>query len=101
MHYPDRTVISSFGHWTWHPGRNELSYMMTDRAGGLTQGVTTFLDSKTFRTEAVRFGPGGSTAMHRDDNVVISEALHRNETFRLDGGRPTSGGIYEWRREIG
>lgn len=101
IHFADRTVVSSHGQWTWHPGRGEVTYVMTDRRGGLTEGTTTFPDPATFRTIATHFGRRGNTAEQRDDNVLVSEDLHRNETFQRDGDRWVSGGVYEWRRQGG
>lgn len=98
VHYADRTVVSSHGQWSWHPGRGELHYLMTDRGGGVTEGVTTFPEPAMFRTEATRYGPDGLTAEHRDDNLLVSDSLHRNETFAVKDGFATSGGVYEWRR---
>jgi hypothetical protein len=98
--FPDRTVVSSRGHWSWHPGRAELSHVMVDRGGGVSEAVTTFPDSRTFVTIAARSG-SYSTTEHRDDNEVVSANVHRNETFRRQGDQWVSGGIYEWRRVVG
>jgi hypothetical protein len=98
-YFPDRTVVSSHGQWTWHPGLRELRYITTHRGGGVTEGTTTFPDSVTFQTTAIRFGRAGRSSEVRDDNVLVSENVHRNETFARDGERWLSGGVYEWRRD--
>ncbi len=97
VQYADRAVVSSRGHWTWHPGRQVLTYVMVDRGGGVTEGSTTFPDARTFRTLATRFTEDASSE-HRDDNVLVSPDVHRNETFRREGDEWVSGGVYEWRR---
>ena len=98
--FSDRTVVSSRGHWAWHPAREELVYVMVDRGGGVTEGATTFPDARTFKTLATRFAGNGSSE-HRDDNVLVSPDLHRNETFHREGEDWVSGGVYEWRRVVG
>lgn len=99
IHFADRTVVSSRGHWAWHPVRHELTHVMVDRGGGVSEAVTTFADTRTFVTLATRAGADGNTE-HRDENVIVSPDLHRNETFRRNGDEWVSGGVYEWRRSV-
>ncbi len=98
VQYADRTVVSSHGQWMWHPGAGELRYLVAHRGGAVTEGVTTFPNATTFVTLATRTGRNGVVREQRDDNVMVSPSLHRNETFRMEAGGWTSGGVFEWSR---
>ena len=99
LHYSDSSVVSSGGYWVWHPGEEELSYVMIGRNGSLTEGTTDFPNATTFTTVATLYRPGGTASVHRDDNVLVIETVHRNETFRRDeAGVWVSQGVYEWYR---
>ncbi|NND01024.1 MAG: hypothetical protein HKN85_12655 [Gammaproteobacteria bacterium] len=97
VNFVDRAVVSSRGHWAWHPARNVLTHVMIDRGGGLTEATATFPDASRFVTVGTRFSRGDTTE-HRDDNLIVGPDLHRNETFSRAGDEWKSGGIYEWRR---
>lgn len=98
VHYPNRVVVSSTGRWAWHPATDQLSYEMVDRAGGLTEGLTAFPESAVFRTVATRYADGSPPTRHRDDNLLVSGDVHRNETFEDTEEGWVSRGVYEWIR---
>ena len=98
IHYPDRDVVSSSGRWAWNPATSQVSYRTVDRGGGLTEGVTTFPDAAVFRTVATRYSQRGPPSNHRDDNLLVSADVHRNETFEETAQGWVSRGIYEWIR---
>ena len=99
VHYADSTVVSSEGQWAWHPGESRLTYRMVGRNGSLTEGTTDFERPSTFTTVTTAYSRRGNASVHRDDNVLVDDSLHRNETFRRNtDGSWTSEGVYEWRR---
>lgn len=100
VHFEESTLISSSGHFVWHPGERRVAYRMVGRNGSLTEGTTDFTDSSTFRTIATFFRPDGQSDVHRDLNMLVSHSVHSNETFARDStGAWQSGGVYEWHRE--
>ena len=100
VHHADSsTTLSSKGQWVWHPGESRLTYLMIGRNGSVTEGTTAFTEPSTFTTVATFFRPNGRSSETRDENVLVSGSIHRNETFEPDqDGTWQSRGVYEWRR---
>lgn len=99
VHAADSTFLSSSGDFVWHPAEQRISYRMVGRNGSLTEGTTDFTDASTFRTVATFHRPNGRSTVHRDENLLVSPSVHRNETFQQDStGAWVSGGVYEWTR---
>lgn len=99
-HFPDQVLTSSRGHWAWHPTRGQLTHVMVDRGGGLSEGVTTYPSATVFVTTSIRSGVGGRSES-RDENVIISDDVHRNTSFHRDENEWVETGVYEWTRTSG
>lgn len=99
VHFSDTTRISSTGQFAWHPRDQSVRYGMSGRNGSFTEGTTSFLNSSTFQTFATYHTRNGTATSHRDDNWIVDDSTHRNETLQLDSaGTWQSRGVYTWRR---
>ncbi len=99
---PDTVIISSQGTFNWHPQKNHVLHVVSDRGNGYAEGTTSFPNDSTFISVMKIFRPGGQAYDHMDENFLVSEDVHRNVSFGKDSlGNWEVRSEWVWRREGG
>jgi len=95
----DTTFVSAQGMWTLHPGKKRIVYITQSMNGTFSEGVTYFTDDKTFFTEADVFLPDGARSAHKDENIMVSDDVHKNVSYsRNEDGEWVPAGEFTWTR---
>ncbi|MBK7872544.1 MAG: hypothetical protein IPJ74_18620 [Saprospiraceae bacterium] len=86
--------------WAYHPGKQEITYTSYGPEGRLISGKTEFVNDSTFVTVDKLYEPDGSFKELKDENIIISENVHKNISYEKKNGTWEEIGTYVWKRKI-
>lgn len=93
--------LSWISFWAYHPSEKVITYTSYGPEGRLISGQTEFVNDSTFVTVDRLYEPDGSFKELKDENIIVSENVHRNISYEKKNGQWESTGIYVWKRKIG
>lgn len=80
----DEVRESARGGFVWHPGKRDVVYTTISPTGIFMEGTSWFPDDITFVTVSDIIWPDGTKSVHKDENFIVSEDVHKTISYMMD-----------------
>ena len=94
----DTAHVTAESFWIWHPTRQQIHYYSINIRGDFLEGEVFFSEENIFITQTEGHLSDGKIAIHRDQNIMVSDNVHKTISAGYKNGEWIDDTGFTWKR---